>query len=86
MHDKGSKKLKNVKKQKGGEALVQEALHQNDNYSISFTGTKKATTSWGREKERKFTILKQDDNVLIKNYLISYYNKINSRIRTIKDG
>ena len=30
-------------------------------------------------------ILKQDDNVLIKNYLISYYNKINSRIRTIKD-
>ena len=31
-------------------------------------------------------ILKQDDNVLIKNYLISYYNKINSRIRKIKDG
>ncbi|MFL2660526.1 MAG: phosphoenolpyruvate--protein phosphotransferase [Alphaproteobacteria bacterium] len=31
-------------------------------------------------------ILKQDDNVLIKNYLMSYYNKINTRIRTKKNG
>ena len=85
---KGSKKLKNVKKQKGGEeALVQEALHQNDNYSISFTGTKKATTSWGREKERKFTILKQDDKVIVKTQDINSgnnhktYNIIEAKMR-----
>ena len=40
----------------------------------------------GEVKKISDEILKQDDNVLIKNYLMSYYNKINTRIRKIKDG
>ena len=49
---------------------------------------KQFVNSLDSEEVKKISdeILKQDDNVLIKNYLMSYYNKINTRIRKIKDG
>ena len=48
---------------------------------------KQFVNSLDSEEVKKISdeILKQDDNVLIKNYLMSYYNKINTRIRKVKD-